>query len=337
MASRPAPATDTAVAEGRTIDWILGGVLAVDRLELAPLNGACVVLRRASPDDQARWRAKRSVRMMGHGALGDKGDIHERSYVYLPIPEWVVDCCTACVEVSRVADLPPGLADDQLLEAGFAATGANELDLASTTVVDLLRVVLDPSNLQVPVTELLLTARVGHYSQNHQASSTPGFLWRHARDRWELSQDDAQTLAALWNSLIEGPNAEAVRWPLRRFGVAKQRAFAEDRLIDLAIALEALYMSEGDSHRNTSALIAERANRLLGGERAVAKHRTSRLLNAYAIRSEIVHGRLPPEDAVDAAASTMEAILRGTLRAVLDAPDRIDLKVHRQPRAASKP
>jgi hypothetical protein len=51
-------------------------------------------------------------------------------------------------------------------------------------------------------------------------------------------------LAELWTSLIEGPNSEAVRWPLRRFGVARQRAFAEDRLIDLAIALVAIYDPE---------------------------------------------------------------------------------------------
>lgn len=139
VTSRPEPSVEAAYAEARSIDWILGGVLPTERVELAPLNGASVTLRRTSPEDQTHWREKRKLRMMGYGALGDEGDDCDRSYVYLPTPEWVIDCCTACVEVTRLANLPAGLADDQLFGAGLAATGANELDIGSTAVADLLR------------------------------------------------------------------------------------------------------------------------------------------------------------------------------------------------------
>ncbi len=125
---------EKSIAEARSIAWILGGELPAERLELTPLDGAAVTVRRVSADDQARWRDKRRLRMMGFGALGDEGDNHERSYVYVPIPEWLLDCCTACVEVSRSADLPDGLFDDQMSEAGFAATGANQLDFGCTAV-----------------------------------------------------------------------------------------------------------------------------------------------------------------------------------------------------------
>jgi hypothetical protein len=310
---------------------MLGGGLPAERLELPSLDGASVTVRRVSADDQARWRDKRTVRMMGFGALGDEGDHRERSCVYLPIPEWVVECCTACVEVSRSARLPDGLADDQHFSSGFAATNANQLDVGSTAVVDLLRLVLGATNLQVPVTELLLATTVGHYGLNHQSSSTPGFLWRHARERWELAEGQSATLAEWWKSSIAGPNAELVRWPLRRLGVAKQRAFAEDRLVDVAIALEAIFTQEADPHRDTGALVAKRANRLLSGERSTRKHRTSRLLAAYRTRSDIVHGRLPPDVKVEAAASSMEAVLRDALGALLAATNRVDPRAEQHP------
>lgn len=261
---------------------------------------------------------------MGFGALGDEGDSRERSYVFLPIPEWLLDSSTACVEVSRSADLPDGLLDDQLSEAGFAATGANQLDFGCTAVVDLLRLTMGSKNLQVPITELLLTISMGHYSRKNQGSSTPGFLWRHAQERWELPEAHSGTLDDLWKSSIEGPNAEAVRWPLRRFGVAKQRSFAEDRLVDPAIASEAIFVQPTDSYRNTSALIAERTNRFLGGNRTAQRLRSSQVLSAYAIRSDIVHGRLPPEADVERAASAMESVLRESLRILLAATDYVD-------------
>lgn len=305
-----------------SLTWILGGSLPAERLELALLDGASVTLRRVSAEDQARWRDKRRHRMMGFGALGDDGDDRARSYVYLPIPEWVLDCCTVCVEVSRSAALATGLADDQLFSAGFAATESSQLDLGSTAVVDLLRLIVGQANLQVPMMELLLTATVGHYGQNHQAVSTPGFLWKHASERWSFEGGASKTLTEWWTKSIAGPNAEIVRWPLRRFGVAKQRAFVEDRLVDLAIALEAIFVEESDSQRNTRALIAGRANRLLGGDRVTRKHRTSRLLAAYDTRSDLVHGRLPPEDEVEAAAASLESVLREALPVLLLATHR---------------
>lgn len=290
------------------------------------MDGASVTVRRVSADDQARWRDQRKARMMGYGALGDQGNLLERSYTYIPIPEWLLDCCTACVEVSRSADLPPDvLGDHELFKAGFAATDASQLDSASTAAVDLLRLVVAPIPLQVPVTELLLLATHGHHGQNHHAWSTPGFLWRHGRERWELSEAQAATMAGWWRSLIAGPNAEALRWPLRRFGVAKQRPFAEDRLVDLAIAVEAIFIDEDDPQRNTSALIAARANRVLDGDRTARKLRTNRVLTAYGTRSDIVHGRLPPEDDVERAASNMESVLQEALRSLLTAMTHVDL------------
>lgn len=260
---------------------------------------------------------------MGYGALGDEGDARQRSYVHLPIPEWVMDCCTTCVEVSRSADLPADVLDDDLFTAGFVATDAAQLDTAATAAADLLRLIV-PSSVQVPFTEFLLVAERGHYSQNHQASSTPGFLWRHVRDRWDLPASQTATIGDWWTSLAAGPNRDIIRWPLRRFGVAMQRAFMEDRLVDFVIALESLFSRETDPQRNPGALIAERANRLLGGDRPTRKLRTSQILSAYGLRSALVHGRLPSESDIALSASSIERVLREALTELLSALDQVD-------------
>lgn len=315
-------AMETAV-DATSLAWMLGGSLPADRMELAPLDGATVTLRRVSEQDQDRWRDGRRVRMRGLGALGDDGDPQARSYAYVPIPEWILDCCTTCVEISRSAPLPSGLTDDQLFRAGFAATNAGQLDLGTDALVDLLRLVV-PATVQVPVTELILRATVGHYGQRHHAWATPGFLWSKVEERWDLLDGQFGELTSFWSSATAGPNAETIRWPLRRFGVAQRRSFAEDRIVDFASALEAIFIGEADSHRDTSALLAKRASRLLDGERIARKLRARRLLDAYRTRSDLVHGRLPPEDAVQAAVANMESALRETLRLLLSAPNRLD-------------
>lgn len=303
---------------------MLGGGLPAERLELAPVDGASVTLRTVTAEDQARWRDKRKSRMTGYGALGDKGDLRERSYVYLPIPEWLLDCCTACVEVSRSVDLTVMPPDDELTEAAFRATGANALDFACTAAVDLLRLLPVPTSIQVPVTELVVVATDGHYSRNHRAWSTPGFRWQFAQQRWELSDADMNAVADRWRSLVTGPNQDALRWPLRRFGLAQQRPFAEDRLVDLAIAAEAIFARENDPIKGTSTRIAKRANHLLNGNRLATKVRGKRIVDAYATRSAVVHGRLPSEEEVEGAASALETVIRDALRALLSVTTHID-------------
>ncbi len=303
---------------------MLGGGFPAERLELAPVDGASVTLRTVTAEDQARWREKRKSRMAGYGALGDEGDLRERSYVYLPIPEWLLDCCTACIEVSRSVELTVMPSDDELTEAAFRATGANALDSASTAGVDLLRLLPVPTSIQVPVTELVVVVTDGHYTRNHRAWSTPGFRWQFAQQRWELSEADGMTVVDWWRNLVAGPNQDAFRWPLRRFGLAQQRPFAEDRLVDLAIALEAIFARERDPIKGTGPRMAKRANHLLNGDRLAMKVRSKRIVDAYATRSAVVHGRLPSEEEVEGAASALEKVIADALRTLLSATTHID-------------
>ena len=312
-------------AEARSITWMLGASLPTELIQLPELDGASVTLRSVSVDDQERWREKRKSQMMGYGALGDKGDVLARSYTYVPIPEWLLDSCTACVEVRRSADLPTHIGSDgELYKAAFAVTDANQIDFASTAAVDLVRLLLTSSQVQVPVTELIIVATRGNHIHNSHIWSTPGFLWRHARERWVFPAAQMPTLSEWWRSASAGLNADTIRWPLRRFGIAQQRAFSEDRLVDLAIALEAIFMREEDPQRNTGGQIATKANKFLGGSRTAAKLRTKELIDAYHTRSNVVHGRLPPEEDVDLANKGMETVLGEALRAIITATTKVN-------------
>ena len=123
-------------ANASAITWMLGGQLPSERLDLGSVNGASVTLRRVSADDQDRWREKRSKRMMGHGALGDEGNASDRRYPYLAVPEWVLDCCTVCVEVSRavVNTSPPS--SGSLDQIAYELAGADELHSLSTSLAE---------------------------------------------------------------------------------------------------------------------------------------------------------------------------------------------------------
>lgn len=312
------------MVQARSISWMLGGALPVERLDLAPVNGATVSLRAVSAEDQARWREKRRSRMTGYGALGDEGDVLARSYPFMPTPEWLLDCCTVCLEVSRSAELPAMPPDDEIHVAAVTAAGATELDLASTSGVDLLRLLPLSTPIQVPVTELVVVTTDGHYSRNERGWSTPGFRWQFVQQRWELSTADLEQVAAWWQSLMTGPNREALWWPLRRFGVAQQRPFVEDRLVDLVVALEAMFGLESDRIKGTGGRMAARANGLLDGDRPTARLRTKRIVDTYTTRNEIVHGRLPPEDEIEGAAAAMEVVIADSLRGVLAATTRFD-------------
>lgn len=303
---------------------MLGGTLANDPVALAPVNGARVVIRSVSTEDQVRWREDRHVHKMGHGALGDVGNELARSYPYVPIPEWLLDCCTACAEISLSAEFTSTQLDESFSVGAFESVHADELDIASIAAVDVLRLAIANASIQCPLTESILVATDGHYTRRHHGRSTPGFLWRHSEDRWQLSVSDAAILADLWQNYVNGPNRSKVRWPLRRFGVAAQRPFVEDRLVDRIIALEAIFGHDGDPIKGTGGRIASRANRLLGGKRIDMTLRSKRIGKAYEFRNDLVHGRLPPEAEIDAAAANMDSVLREGLRTLLNASVLID-------------
>jgi hypothetical protein len=238
------------------------------------------------------------------------------------VPEWVLDCCTVCVEVSRSAVDASPRSSGSLGQIAGTAAGADELLSLSTALADLVRIVAPTEPVQVPLQELVIVGVEGDggfSAQEHRSISLiTGFQLRHARDRWELAEAQVAALVDWWPAVASGPNSELLRWPLRRFGVSRQRAFEEDRLVDLAIALEGIFTREDESQRRSAGgRIARRANLLLDGERAAMKLRSRRVSDGYVKRSDIVHGRLPSEDEIAAAASGLDVVLLETLRLLI--------------------
>ena len=87
--------------EASAITWLIGGELHQEAIPLARVAEGEVALRRVATADQERWRRSRRVRMQGRGALGDADG--ERGYPYVPLPEWLLDCCTVAAEVRNPA------------------------------------------------------------------------------------------------------------------------------------------------------------------------------------------------------------------------------------------
>jgi hypothetical protein len=84
---------------------MLGGELPDGDIELGSLPEGKVSIRRVSNEDQDRWRESRHTLMRGYGALGDTKE--PRAYPFVPIPEWLLDCCTVATEVrTEPSDLP---------------------------------------------------------------------------------------------------------------------------------------------------------------------------------------------------------------------------------------
>jgi hypothetical protein len=75
--------------------------------------------------------------------------------------------------------------------------------------------------------------------------------------------------------------------------LAYERVLPEDRLIDYAIALEALLL-RGDEHQELAYRLALRGSALLGETPDARVEIFSRLRTAYSIRSDVVHGGSPP-------------------------------------------
>ena len=123
----------------------------------------------------------------------------------------------------------------------------------------------------------------------HGTESSRGFVsdvWpRRGRD---LSQGDVDAflkLARGWHVYLDRPDAMnlAIRRLAASFSRPGGRFGQEDRVLDVAIALEVLYGG------TTGHKLAQRAAALLGGSATEQKHRYDQAKGFYDLRSSIVH------------------------------------------------
>jgi hypothetical protein len=137
-----------------------------------------------------------------------------------------------------------------------------------------------------------------------------------AQTAYRLDASDIDPLKAFWTELrdrdLDSPPALGVA--VRRFNFSFGRTRLEDRLLDLAIAFEALLLR--DRERGKTDKMARRCSRLLAEDpqqRRVIYRETERF---YGRRSELVHGRVLPQVTTEYVARIQDN-LRRSIREML--------------------
>ena len=147
----------------------------------------------------------------------------------------------------------------------------------------------------------------------------------HYHGKLELAAEDIPQLIELWNLLAAG--AARFGFSIRRFNLAFDRGLIEDRVVDLVIAAEALFLGDiDDQYRGELRYrFALRAAKFITGS-SYSEIEVYRLMRrAYDARSAIVHGGTPkstslpdnPTANLHAFADAVENLVRLGLRKVL--------------------
>jgi hypothetical protein len=302
---------------------MVGGDLPDGDLSLGQLPEGEVWVRRVATEDQQRWSEQRRPTMRGYGALGDTDGA--RAYGFLPIREWLLDCCTVATEVRAERIDIEGDVQFEPHETGVALwfAGLHDIGFQATIAADVIRLLVEP-HLQVACEEQLIVIESGNRTMSNRGRSAPGIRQQYREVRWKLTNPSGSPVVTAWKSAVAGPNAERIRFPLRRFGIAAQRAFAEDHLIDTWVGLDGLFKRE-DEMRGIGDNAARRASKLLDVD--VDEGRTLRRVvpRSYKVRGAIVHGRSDYSDEdLTEANEVADDLLRRSLLALISKAEPFD-------------
>src|SRR5262249_29630803 len=99
-----------------------------------------------------------------------------------------------------------------------------------------------------------------------------------------------ERLQRFWNALKQARATPFLDSAIRRFGYAGERHRPEDRLMDLMISAESLFLSDIGSTSEMSYRLALRFAHFAGLEGYSKKDAFRFMRNAYDARSSIVHG-----------------------------------------------
>ena len=154
-----------------------------------------------------------------------------------------------------------------------------------------------------------------------------------SRCQYELRDDaEVKQFQDLWRDLTDGrlDDRGFLVMALRRFNMALNRAVIEDRIVDLMISAESLFLSDSGNpgERGEQRFrLALRAAKFVVSPRYAPRQIFDLMRTAYDIRSDIVHGgsvkktRLPdmPEAKLqDFVPASEEVIRRGIRQALID-------------------
>lgn len=115
-------------------------------------------------------------------------------------------------------------------------------------------------------------------------------------DKFSLSEAECKDFIELHSSISEAKLVDNhfMSVNIRRFSQSNERDDIEDRIIDLMISAEALFLSSGGSFQGELKYrLAHRAAMLIGDDIGDRKYVFEFMQKAYDVRSSIVHGSIP--------------------------------------------
>lgn len=126
------------------------------------------------------------------------------------------------------------------------------------------------------------------YSSEFDVFTGAPFRITSPHDAWYMTAEDGRALVVFGNQLADKDKG-AVRIALSRLNYRDDGSFAEDRFIDLWIALEALF-SPLDA-REVTYRLALRIAYFIGGDSQERERIYKSVVKLYALRSKVVHGK----------------------------------------------
>ena len=115
----------------------------------------------------------------------------------------------------------------------------------------------------------------------------------YAENPYVLEQQDIPKLHSFWQKFrhIDFDTEPIIALSMKRLNYAQERGLLEDKLIDLMIGFEALFMRQSEKHE-LSYHLAIRTAILLGSDQESKKEIFDTMRAGYELRSKIVHGEI---------------------------------------------
>jgi hypothetical protein len=149
------------------------------------------------------------------------------------------------------------------------------------------------------------------------------------RNQYELTEHEAADFCAFWTDLKKTQNKQFIASAVRRFGYAGERRRPDDRLVDLMIAAESLFLSDAGDPSDRGELTYRMAMRFAFFAEWPGYNREQlfkQMRYAYRVRSAIVHGGNPRAENLKSKDGTvtfdqfvdlLEQLLRGCLKSAI--------------------
>ena len=108
---------------------------------------------------------------------------------------------------------------------------------------------------------------------------------------YELSKEEARDLQQLWGLLEKLEKGSPLSFSIHRFNQAFERGLRVDRIVDLVISAESLFLGDIQDRGELSFRLALRAAKFIVDPKYCEQEIYKRMKEAYDARSAIVHGR----------------------------------------------